>query len=678
MKSKRFFITLIAMLLMLLPVQVFSAESGTTLEGFEFVDRDYSELFYMLSLYSGISISADDTVQGRGTFRFAGQNFEEAFDKFLSAERLYVSKEADSWTVSRVRLYKPEENSSLWILDASDIKPSRLVEKLSVFFGTEISYDILPELSLSIHAEGSCAKDFVLSLVRRLGTDYEVQENSSFVKIVRNSQALNQRNAFASQRACSVLKNGEDSFSVNAENVSLAELVEKLFSLTGEQFVLVGELSESVRHIMLSEVSYANIMFLLSSEYGVTDVVLDGIHYVFSEQNKIDSALNNGKEWKTYSLSFINASPAIQLITSRFGKVELIPLPDQKNFLCRAELPLHKEIADFLQTVDSVQKNYTVLLQYITVDELLSHLPPQLKSSSFSKTTQDTLCFFTGTEDEYQLLLSAMKNIDCPVKRLRYDVLIVQYQNTEDFSWDNSFTANRLTMGDKNNVSAVLGSVLNFNLDVVSAFGLGFAASLQTALNKNNASVFADTTLYGVSGGTISFKNTNTYRYRDNNVDPATGKPIYTGITREIVSGLRLEVTGWISGDGMITSSITASVSRQGADLSSKTGNPPPTSEKIITTQVRAKSGEPIVLTGLVQDEESSAQEGVPLLSQIPGLGLLFKSKAKTKEHTEMVIYLVPHWEQDDADCKKDESCGEEFSVDSILREFVLEAEINE
>ena len=128
----------------------------------------------------------------------------------------------------------------------------------------------------------------------------------------------------------------------------------------------------------------------------------------------------------------------------------------------------------------------------------------------------------------------------------------------------------------------------------------------------------------------------------------------------------------------MITSSITASVSRQGADLSSKTGNPPPTSEKIITTQVRAKSGEPIVLTGLVQDEESSAQEGVPLLSQIPGLGLLFKSKAKTKEHTEMVIYLVPHWEQDDADCKKDESCGEEFSVDSILREFVLEAEINE
>ena len=142
-----------------------------------------------------------------------------------------------------------------------------------------------------------------------------------------------------------------------------------------------------------------------------------------------------------------------------------------------------------------------------------------------------------------------MKNIDCPVKRLRYDVLIVQYQNTEDFSWDNSFTANRLTMGDKNNVSAVLGSVLNFNLDVVSAFGLGFAASLQTALNKNNASVFADTTLYGVSGGTISFKNTNTYRYRDNNVDPATGKPIYTGITREIVSGLRLEVTGWISGD---------------------------------------------------------------------------------------------------------------------------------
>jgi len=125
-----------------------------------------------------------------------------------------------------------------------------------------------------------------------------------------------------------------------------------------------------------------------------------------------------------------------------------------------------------------------------------------------------------------------------------------------------------------------------------------------------------------------------------------TGKPIYSGVTREIVSGLKLDVTGWVSGDGMITSKVTASVSRQGVDVSAKTGNPPPTSEKIITTEVRGKSGEPVVLSGLVQDETMLAEERTPLVSKVPIFGWLFKSHKKTNERTELIIYLVPHCEQ--------------------------------
>ena len=199
-----------------------------------------------------------------------------------------------------------------------------------------------------------------------------------------------------------------------------------------------------------------------------------------------------------------------------------------------------------------------------------------------------------------------------------------------------------------NKITASLGSVLNFNLDVVTTFGLTFAASLQNEINENKAQVFVDTTLHGVSGGTINFKNTNTYRYRDNNIDPDTGRPIYTGITREIASGLKLDVTGWVSGDGMITSKVNAAVSRQGVDLSSSTGNPPPTSEKVITTEVRGKSGEPIVLSGLVQNENSFVENRVPVISKIPLIGKLFSSENKTSEKTELVIYLVPHWEKDE------------------------------
>ena len=92
----------------------------------------------------------------------------------------------------------------------------------------------------------------------------------------------------------------------------------------------------------------------------------------------------------------------------------------------------------------------------------------------------------------------------------------------------------------------------------------------------------------------------------------------------------------------MITSKITASVSRQGTDLSTTTGNPPPTSEKVITTEVRAKSGEPVVLSGLVQEEETENVSRVPFFSRIPLLGRLFTAVEKATEKTELVIYLLP------------------------------------
>ena len=132
--------------------------SGSMLEGFEFVDREYTELFYMLSLYSGISISADDTVSGRATFRCTGQDFEQAFDLFLRSQRLYVIKSDSVWTVTRLLFSQPQKDSSLWQMDASDMTPSRIVEKIAVFFGCEISYDTLPDTPVSIHAEGNSAR----------------------------------------------------------------------------------------------------------------------------------------------------------------------------------------------------------------------------------------------------------------------------------------------------------------------------------------------------------------------------------------------------------------------------------------------------------------------------------------------------------------------------------------
>ena len=52
-------------------------------EAYEFVNRDIHEILYALSLYTGLSISADDTVSGKADFRCTGENFDESFEAFM-------------------------------------------------------------------------------------------------------------------------------------------------------------------------------------------------------------------------------------------------------------------------------------------------------------------------------------------------------------------------------------------------------------------------------------------------------------------------------------------------------------------------------------------------------------------------------------------------------------------
>jgi type II secretory pathway component GspD/PulD (secretin) len=127
-----------------------------------------------------------------------------------------------------------------------------------------------------------------------------------------------------------------------------------------------------------------------------------------------------------------------------------------------------------------------------------------------------------------------------------------------------------------------------------------------------------------------------------------------------------LEINGWVSGDGMITTTVTASVSKRGNDVSNVIGNPPPTSEKMLTTHVRARSGETVILSGLRQNDSTIIEQRVPLISRIPILGWLFQSKNNTTENTQMIIYLVPH-----VDLANDEYTISGLKTASIFTRFV-------
>ncbi len=61
-----------------------------------------------------------------------------------------------------------------------------------------------------------------------------------------------------------------------------------------------------------------------------------------------------------------------------------------------------------------------------------------------------------------------------------------------------------------------------------------------------------------------------------------------------------------------------------------------------IETTVTVDDGEILALGGLLDDNERKTIERIPLLSDIPGLGELFKSRSKSRSKTNLMVFIRP------------------------------------
>jgi type IV pilus assembly protein PilQ len=89
-----------------------------------------------------------------------------------------------------------------------------------------------------------------------------------------------------------------------------------------------------------------------------------------------------------------------------------------------------------------------------------------------------------------------------------------------------------------------------------------------------------------------------------------------------------------ISSNNYITLTVNVS-DDQRVDNSRKT-------TKTINTTLMVKSGETVVIGGIIKEKEGSNVNGIPVLKDIPGLGWLFKAKSKTTSKSELLIFLTP------------------------------------
>jgi type IV pilus secretin PilQ/predicted competence protein len=121
-------------------------------------------------------------------------------------------------------------------------------------------------------------------------------------------------------------------------------------------------------------------------------------------------------------------------------------------------------------------------------------------------------------------------------------------------------------------------------------------------------------------------------------VTTVTGTGIATETVKFLDTGTILDITPYIDDEDNVLLSVKASINSVQIDSS---GIPTVTSTSA-STWLLAKSGETVLIAGLIENQGSKTREMVPCLGNIPGLGWFFRGTSRRLDKSELIILITP------------------------------------
>jgi len=122
---------------------------------------------------------------------------------------------------------------------------------------------------------------------------------------------------------------------------------------------------------------------------------------------------------------------------------------------------------------------------------------------------------------------------------------------------------------------------------------------------------------------------------------PATGSTVTAPEIQFVDVGTKLYVTPSVKPDGHVQMKIRPEVSSSEVTTFQNNRIPIVTSTEA-ETNVLVKSGVTLIIGGLIETKDSRTDSRLPVLGDIPFLGVPFRGSTGTKKKTELVVFLTP------------------------------------
>ncbi len=246
---------------------------------------------------------------------------------------------------------------------------------------------------------------------------------------------------------------------------------------------------------------------------------------------------------------------------------------------------------------------------------------------------------------EYRKIQKALERLDILPTQVLIEASIIEVTLSDDLQYGVEwFIENELGGGREGDATLDL-----FGQSGLGAIGQGFSYTVENKAGTLRAVVNAlaeESLINVISTPSIMVLDNHTAFIHVGDQQPVQSAQTITDggrITSSINfkdTGVKLQVTPSVNAGGMVTMQIDQSVTDVG-EVDSATDQRS-FLERNITSRVAIRTGESVVLGGLIRDNTTTGKSGIPLLHQIPVLGNLFGQTTSNSRRTELLVFLTP------------------------------------
>ena len=255
---------------------------------------------------------------------------------------------------------------------------------------------------------------------------------------------------------------------------------------------------------------------------------------------------------------------------------------------------------------------------------------------------------FQGSATEWGRLLPLIRQMDKAPRQVMIEVTVAEVTLTDDQEFGVAWLARNTDLGRFSGrmTSGTLGGTggpgLNYLLDIAGQT----RASLKALASMDRISVLSTPRLMVKSG-------------EEANIDVGTEVPTIsaqatsniqtggnTGIIQTIQyrkTGILLNIKPVVYSNDRVDIELRQEVS-EALPVGSDSGvSSPAIFNRSVSTNLSLKDGSAILIGGLMSNRETRGNSGIPYLKDVPVVGNLFKTQARGRNKTEMVLMIVPY-----------------------------------